>query len=388
MENIEDQVRRILLLEYPEKIVEKRLKTHLKISGRMFSIAKCLLRMSEEEVIQKFRRKVKLDQRKGTLERYIEKFGEDLGTKKYKEKNSRLSVSEKSLRLNGKSEEEIKKIRNTHSKKSAITKENLMRVHGNDQGEDLYKSWMEKSRERSCWCIEFWIDKGLTKEEAKLKISDIQRFDFEHFEEKGWSIEDYHDFNLRKTFALSKEGYTERFGEIEGPLRFAIDKRKGTDIDHFISKFGEVEGRRKYLDTLEKRTALPASTNSKIQKDFCMKLYESLDEPYKSSFLGSPISEKGGWIGFPKNEFGLRCSLPDILINNVIIEFDGDFWHSSAKVITRDNQKDILFHQLGYSVLRIKEGLYKKEPKLQVDLALAFIRQHFNTIDLRKNNEN
>ena len=52
--------------------------------------------------------------------------------------------------------------------------------------------------------------------------------------------------------------------------------------------------------------------------------------------------------------------MPDIRIKNIIIEFDGDYWHSREETILRDSQKNLLLSKLGYMVIRVPEYKFKE----------------------------
>lgn len=46
----------------------------------------------------------------------------------------------------------------------------------------------------------------------------------------------------------------------------------------------------------------------------------------------------------------------------LIIEFDGDYWHSKPEAKERDAQKQKFVENLGYTMIRVKEGEYIKNP--------------------------
>ena len=60
----------------------------------------------------------------------------------------------------------------------------------------------------------------------------------------------------------------------------------------------------------------------------------------------------------------------------MIIEFDGDYWHSKQVANpTREQKRDNGIKSLGYEVLHVKEKDYKDNPQKVVDKCLTFLKQ-------------
>lgn len=58
----------------------------------------------------------------------------------------------------------------------------------------------------------------------------------------------------------------------------------------------------------------------------------------------------------------------------VIVEFDGDYWHSTPKAKRNDKYRDKVLTSLGYRVVRIPEYLFRSDPNVavgMVELSLA-----------------
>lgn len=56
----------------------------------------------------------------------------------------------------------------------------------------------------------------------------------------------------------------------------------------------------------------------------------------------------------------------DILIadHNLVIECDGDYWHSIPGIPERDRMRDIIIRRMGYKVLRLKGSEIKNRPEI------------------------
>lgn len=180
----------------------------------------------KEEGEKRYQDRLKKDRMKNTLQGFVERYGKEKGTKLYYEKNKKLSVSERSLKLNGFGDEEINEIRNRHSQKSALTLDNYVEKYGWKEGNEKFEE-MEKNR-RSQWSKSYWIGQGFDSEDAKRIISGLQR----------------------------------------------------RDLTYFVKKYGEEEGRERYSSFNKKRISATRGTNvSKLE----LQVYEEVLKTYKDA---------------------------------------------------------------------------------------------------------
>jgi very-short-patch-repair endonuclease len=69
--------------------------------------------------------------------------------------------------------------------------------------------------------------------------------------------------------------------------------------------------------------------------------------------------------------------LPDFMIlDNIIIEVDGEHWHSTPEQIAKDEERDAKLQDAGYEIWRLKEDWVRKNPGACVDLTLINIRNN------------
>jgi very-short-patch-repair endonuclease len=52
----------------------------------------------------------------------------------------------------------------------------------------------------------------------------------------------------------------------------------------------------------------------------------------------------------------------------LVLEFDGEYWHSLKSAIDRDIRKDAELSSKGYKILRVPEMLYKKSPGICIKM--------------------
>ena len=217
---------------------------------------------------------------KGSLKRYIEKYGQEMGLTKYREKNKKLSVSENALKLNGFSEEEILLIKKKHSSKSKITEKLLIEKYGLELGSIKWQNRLVNAKKSSKRSLYYWID------------------------------------------------------QCNGDLEIAKNKLKeyqSRNKDFYIKKYGEIDGLEKFYN--QEKNRLRNIKSSKFQLEV-----ENFICRLGIEFYGS----KKEYVVFLKNEDRLVLNknfiIPDIFIKDksLIIECYGDFWHGNS-ILFNDN---------------------------------------------------
>lgn len=189
---------------------EGLIKFNEKNSKAAFTLENQISRYGEEEGTRRFNEKRARDKIKGTLPFYIDKYGEKEGTSRYLEKNSKLSIGAETLKRNGHSDDEIKAIREQHAKKSLITLESLIEKYGEEEGSKRYDIRIEKSKQTSKRRKEYWLNLGMTEEQAELEVknyqstSTLEKYIMRYGEEDGYKK--YKDVNYRKTrYAVTRD---------------------------------------------------------------------------------------------------------------------------------------------------------------------------------------
>lgn len=132
---------------------------------------------SLEESIQK----VSEFQNNNTIDKFIERFGEDEGTIRYESWKYGLKL--KSVRsylywmsLGYSEKESIQKVSEIQSNIANLQpKKHLYWMSlGYSEEESRLKAYLF-ARHLSVWCVEYWMDKGFSEEDAKKQVSQIQR---------------------------------------------------------------------------------------------------------------------------------------------------------------------------------------------------------------------
>lgn len=310
---------------------------------------------------------------------------------------------------------------------------------------DLYKSFLpkhlsenkikdlnEKTKKRSVFCFEHWIDKGFSEQEAKNKVSEIQKKNAkkvikrvkitkEFFKNKGYTNEEIINKTLTPTkidFWI-KKGYTEQeakniIGENQKKASSFVDYEKRvlpSNIEYWtdkgfsyvearkkvkerqttfsleicIKKFGEDLGLKRWIERQEKWLKNYKKKNySKVSQELFWELYNLLDVEYKkekSIFFATLNKETGEKdIENRNNEFRLKLNksyiLPDffVLEDKKIIEFDGTYYHRiNPENELRELDRDKNIKESGYSVLHIGENDFKEKRENVIKECLKFL---------------
>lgn len=229
-------------------------------------------------------------------------------------------------------------------------------VYGNIEGENQYNLYRQKSadavrkgvsnrnnfRETSQRCIEYWIIKGYSVEEAKTKISNMQ---------KSYS-EKYHqqmkNENLPYCNGKQIQYYVNKGFSVDASKELLRASQSTFSLEKCIMKYGEVDGlaifknrQIKWQTTLNN---LPEDIKNKI-KESRMVAWGKASKESLSYFL--PLYKRLRKIGISRDDIylgisgskefringdrGIRLYDFCILSKKIIIEYHSTSWHSKTE---------------------------------------------------------
>ena len=177
-------------------------------------------------------------------------------------------------------------------------------------------------RKRSIFCIEYWIDKGFTYDESVRKISEIQKKNNTLAKKKF-----KREYNTKCIEYWVKKGYS------ENEAKEIISKNQSTfSLSKCIAKYGEEDGIKIWKERQKKwQIKLHLNNNlhvgySKISQEL-FSLLESKSNRKEYIFYGSKnneysINDNG------KNYMYDFCDLD----KRKIIEFNGDIYHGNPEI--------------------------------------------------------
>lgn len=268
---------------------------------------------------------------------------------------------------------------------------------------------VEKSKkETSCWNKEFWIvKKGYSEEEAIKKVKEVQsknskkrkkvksNYDIDILVDKGYTKDDaikrvnelkkksnvfniLSDEDIEKMMENRKKTYYSKSDE----ERALINKSRGRTKEQLIDKFG-IEYTN---DILKKR----GDVNRNYYRRFSKVSKIFFDELQLKIYNKLYYAEEEKWIRYNKN----KGYYVDLIVGDLIIEFNGDFFHANPKLyeendtikIAKDNikiAKDIwekdknkinTLKEKGYTILVIWEYDVKNNRDYVFNECMEFLK--------------
>lgn len=256
----------------------------------------------------------------------------------------------------------------------------------------------------------YWIKKGFTEEEAKIKQKENSPNSKYFYIKQGYSEEEsiklvaiHQSKQSLKAIKKRKENPQKYMNYNANQLLYWIDKgfseeqakqklkeRQSTfTLEKCISKYGKEEGFKifqerqiKWKEKINKsfeENGDGRSPQSKFAKDIIQTICNE---------LGIEVPKKEKWMS--SKSLNLKCSY-DFTYNNKIIEFNGDYWHANPKYnkpndiirglnITaqdkwnHDKQKIELANKRGYEVLVIWESDYNENKENVIKNCLNFLK--------------
>jgi len=176
---------------------------------------------------------------------------------------------------------------------------------------------------------------------------------------------------------ITIDRFISKYGEIDGPIRFELVKKKcGITLDKMIIKYGIEEGTNRYnswaSNSIISGKFRSTKSYSKSSQELFWKIYEELLDNVKAHIFFAELNEEV-FIYVPSEfNYSRQCFYPDFKCQNLIIEYDGKYWHDPEKDLERDN----VSRQMGFIVLRIDHQEYKQNIAATVKKCLNFIYEN------------
>jgi len=236
--------------------------------------------------------------------------------------------------------------------------------------------WIDKYKDirGSIWNVDYWIGKGYTLDDAKLKISEIQR--------NNSKKRDYETSpsTLTIKYWLSR-GYTNTESEL---IISDIQRKLSNTSTKFAGKTHTVESKLKTSNSM--RTHIQNVGKTEWSKHFDMSdvKYRSKDEVEIFDYVLNELK-----YDVIANEFILDYNV-DMLIGNKIIEYFGIYWHAHESLfedteihpIIRKTAQEIREYDLrkisylknnGYDVLVVWENDYNDDKEKVMNIIKEYL---------------
>lgn len=212
------------------------------------------------------------------------------------------------------------------ARSTAVTLENFIKKYGNIEGTERWNNYKHKQAHSNS---------------------------FEYKQEKyGWSKEQFDEYNSSRSQTLEK--MIQRYGEVEGVEKWTsyCERQAYTNTkEYFIEKYGPSLGYEKYLEiNKNKSVSNPSILASKMgitteeateiiisrQKNFFTSNLEKEFIALLEANIGK-LDHTSNYKPFGKWSPDLNSYVVyDIKHNNLVIEFNGDYWHANPKIYNKD----------------------------------------------------
>lgn len=152
-------------------------------------------------------------------------------------------------------------------------------------------------------------------------------------------------------------------------------------LDKFIQRYGQEEGTKRWNDRQAKWLKSYKKTNfSKVSQELFYAIVDS--GLVTTSNIYFATFDRSDMCGYVNKEYTLklksRSIKPDFIDvdKKMIIEFDGDYWHSSRVANpSRELERDNSILAEGFKLLRVKESDYKKNKEKVIQECIDFLTQ-------------
>lgn len=202
----------------------------------------------------------------------------------------------------------------------------VIEIQRNNGKRKIAKYSVEELRLQSKRCSEYWVALGYYKEDAKLKVSEYQTtFTLDKLIEKHGEVEGFKIWEARqvKWQTTMNNKSKEEIDEINV-------KRNIFNLDNLIRIHGGEVGPIKYKENMLRASMLSSTSKCSTSKSsikFFDKLEKKLNREYGISGLESKYGNKGEFS--IKRDNLNQVFLYDYTIENlkIIIEYHGEMWH-------------------------------------------------------------
>jgi hypothetical protein len=255
-------------------------------------------------------------------------------------------------------------------------------------------------KKRSRNCVEFWIEKGFTKEQAEIEVKKVMNeihdktskklrenpekyaskypTKIEYYLKKGYSEKEAKDEISKIQNKFSLKGCIDKYGEIEGMKIWTDRQVKWSNTLNSKTEEEKIEINRKKL--------FNNSGYSKISQHLFWRIYDHFQSnDIRFEELNSEI------IRYDKsNKKHYKYDYVDFTLKKCI-EFNGDYWHcnpnkynelfihpimkiSANKIWEKDYIKNKWMMDRNYQVLVIWESEFRKYPDETLNKCLDFLK--------------
>lgn len=221
---------------------------------------------------------------------------------------------------------------------------------------------LARDRAASFRTVDFYLARGATQDEAKASVKAIQRREMTNEIKEKMKRS-----SKRSLIYWENQGYSK-----SEAAKMVSEHQRTFSLKTCIEKYGEIEGRQRFNKRQEQwQNTLKSKSPEEIERINRLKIKNFSCVSKVSQQLFSQIAVEGDFWGIKSNsmlgEMYIRtpskhCRV-DFIRKNKIIEFNGDFWHANPNYYHED---DLMFWSKGAQ--RTAKEIWERDAKRQKEL--------------------
>jgi len=215
---------------------------------------------------------------------------------------------------------------------------------------------------------------------SKFSKNFIHGYDTDWIKQRAKKHSEFRN-NNKELFKTNIEYWQALYPEDSNKAKSEYKKFQTRDLDYFVNKYGETEGKKRHQQKIERwAKSMPKFNYSMVSQE----LFDQIKNEYNntSSNIYYATNDREDMKHYENKEYRLKTAssyvMPDFvdLSNKKIIEFDGDYWHSKAKVNPeREKRRHDQILAAGFDVMYVREQNYKKNKQKVIAECLEFLTE-------------
>jgi len=238
----------------------------------------------------------------------------------------------------------VKPCKCSADRKNYPTLDKLTTLFSKDFAEEILKTFSDYKTRKLPNKLKYWINQGLTKEEAQQKVIDVQTM---RSEKSPAAQKGAKGYSPRTKEYWLKQGFTN-----DEAIQKISELQVGNGLDWYIKRYGKKEGEKRYnvrikkwLESYKKALENDPTINERKMISFCnaskesLKVFEPVYKKYKDKvriYLGVEDNHEY-FLRDGKSIVFYDFAIPQL---KIIVEFNGSKFHPNTNVLTENELKN------------------------------------------------
>lgn len=147
----------------------------------------------------------------------------------------------------------------------------------------------------SPFSLKYWIKRGLSEEEANLKLKKIKPINIEYWIDRGYTVDDA-KFQIELHLMNTERAYIKVYGETEGPVLFKKQKQKQgkfnskRSVEYWVSRGFSIEDAKEHVRSSQNKFSLTICIE-KYGESLGKQIFEERQNKWQTTLNNKPLSE-------------------------------------------------------------------------------------------------